>query len=119
MPMSNSSGTDPRSNRDTVTYKTSIQPNEGTIDAIVRLLEKLPASTQAEVSPLYDHVDPEALDQLFANTSTSTRTGTATVTIGDLEIVVRDGERIEVRTTDETAPPEAATDRGGYKNGPS
>lgn len=117
--MSNSSGTDSRSNRDTVTYKTRIQPNEGTIDAIVRLLEKLPASTQSEVSPLYDHVDPEALEQLFANTSASTQTGTATVAIGDLEIVVWDGEHIEVRTTDETAPSEAANDGGGYKNGPS
>ncbi|AHG00763.1 hypothetical protein HALLA_06340 [Halostagnicola larsenii XH-48] len=115
--MSNSSGTDPRPEAETVTYKTSIQPNERMIDAIVRLLEKLPASTQTEVSPLYDHADPEALEQLFANTETSTRTGTATVAIGNLEIVVRDGERVEIRVIDETDLSNGTGGRGEHKSG--
>lgn len=108
--MSDSSGTDPRSNRDTVTYKTSIQPNEDTTGAIVRLLEKLPASTQSEVSPLYDHVDPEAFDQLFANTSTSIRTGTASVMIGNLEIIIQDGEHVEIRTINDTVSSDGTDD---------
>ncbi len=100
--MSDSSGNQSHTVGGTVTYKTTIQANEGTSGAIVRLLEKLPNSSYEEVSPIYEHVDPEALDQLFANTNSAPREGTATVTIGDHQIVVRDSERVEIRIPDTT-----------------
>ncbi|GAB7018634.1 HalOD1 output domain-containing protein [Halostagnicola bangensis] len=100
--MSDSSGTHPQRSGETVTYKTTIQANEGTTGAIVRLLERIPTSSYEEVSPLYEHVDPEALDQLFANTNSVPREGTATVTVGNLQIVVRDSKRVEIRVPVET-----------------
>lgn len=102
--MSDSSKTDPHQDDETITYRTDIQANEGTTGAIVRLLEKLPERVYDDVTPLYDHVDPDALENLFADTTASVRRGTARVTFEDVRIAVLDGDRVEIRVVDETAP---------------
>ncbi|KDE59631.1 hypothetical protein EL22_19370 [Halostagnicola sp. A56] len=115
--MSDSSETDSHRSDESITLRTDIQPDETTTDAIVRLLEKLPERVYDEVTPLYDHVDPEALEHLFADTTASVRQGTARVTFEDVQIAVRDGDRVEIRIADEIAPP-TITDRDECETDP-
>lgn len=102
--MSDSPKTDSHRSGEPITLRTDIQPNETTTDAIVRLLEKLPERIYDEVTPLYDHVDPEALEHLFADTTASVRRGTARVTFEDVQIAVLDGDHVEIRIADEIDP---------------
>lgn len=69
--------------------------------ALVEVIARARGLDPIEVEPLHDHLDPDALNALFARESLNGRTGSVTITIdgyrvrieGDGQVVVRPADR--------------------------
>lgn len=81
------------------TYQVPIADHENPSDAVVRATMALTNAELGEIDPLYDRIDPEALDAVFEDGRT-TRRGTVYFEYCECEVAVEDGERISLRPPD-------------------
>lgn len=78
------------------TYRVSIAEHENPSEAVVRATMAVTNAELGEIDPLYERIDPEALDAVFEDGRT-TRRGTVYFEYCECEIAVEDGERISLR----------------------
>ncbi|THE64899.1 hypothetical protein D8Y22_09765 [Salinadaptatus halalkaliphilus] len=79
------------------TVRVEVQPHEKPSIAVVRALETLTGEKGTEIDPLYEYVDPEAIDELFVDTNTATRRGSVRFSFGDIDVRLVDGTIVELR----------------------
>lgn len=90
-----SEGTD----RFVVRVRENYRWSEALVDAIAAHANAAPIALADEYGPLYDAVDPNALDALFASSDATDRaatTGAVTFTYADRRITVETPDRIEL-----------------------
>lgn len=78
------------------TVRAEVQDHEEPSIAVVRALGALDEDTICPDDPLYEYVDSEAVDALFADTTTGRRDGSVTFSVGGVDVRVVDGEYVEL-----------------------
>lgn len=89
------------------TRSTEPDPDRAVSSRIVERVADVKGLEPVDLTPLCEHLDPDALDRLFRTTGRSRSDIRVEFTIADCEVVVSGGETVEVTVS--TADPESPT----------
>lgn len=80
------------------TYRSSVEPGENVAEAVVRVVAEATGDDREELPPLYEAIDPDALNAVFASTPGTERSaGDVTFGYAGREVTVNAASEVVVR----------------------